>query len=333
MVVRLLSIASLAACGTFAFLAPASATPLDFVDMPQQVRLTLDDENGTLAPYSSVGEIWREGGFEVRYDSYTQGAVPARRHLSDHAYLVNSGCCDESYGFLEITRPDGDTFNYEGFEVSSFGTSNEILLGSFYPEPGTSYSAEFLRFPMVGDDLRLTGERADGTTVVVDASTQLDVSAPYSVRAIEHRGELRFQGHSSVPGPHSLLLNTAEMASLTDLVSLRFTTDADRSDIWERSLPFMDFSPLITAGLEACGFAQSGRSYANCTIDGVGEFNFEVTSELGPNYRVAVTPDAINLSLNGPAAVPLPAGGWLLLTAGGLLVGLRRRKTRASTAA
>ncbi|MEJ6388554.1 hypothetical protein [Gymnodinialimonas ulvae] len=309
---------------------------------PVPARITFDESNGALAafdpnrrfdPYSQSNqygrrvEVWQESGFDVAFDADIAGDMQNYNMSFSDLYMSDTGCCEGAFSFMNVTRPDGASFSLDGMDFRTFGRSHELLFGYFQPEQGSSLSAESMAFAMIDDDLRFTGERADGSVVSVDASTHLDVSRPFE--------PVQLGGHHYYlldDGPVSLDLDPSELGQLTDLVSLTISAAGDRRDIFDRSLPFMDLSSAMAAGYDACLRSGSPTLYQRCEVAGLGTFIFEMEYMFEQNYVFASFPGALNLSVNAaPAPVPLPAGGWLLIAAGGMLVGLRRRaRARAS---
>jgi hypothetical protein len=332
-----------AVCLALAFGAPAFATPVDFNGGAQPVDISFDPNIGSLAtfdpsrrfdpnrPNSAFGrsvEVWQESGFDVEFDVDVAGDLANYNLGFRNFYMSDSGCCQGSYSFMNVTRPDGATFGFDGMDFRALGRSHELLFGYFQPEQGSSLSAESMGFAMIDDDLRLTGTRADGSVVRVDASTQLDTSRAYDPVFVSSNFY-----YSVDDGPVSLQLDASDHAQLTDLVSLTISAAGDRRDIFTRSAPFMDLSPTMAAGYEACLGSGSPTLFQRCEIAGLGTFIFELEYMLAQNYTFASFPSGLSLSVNAaPAPVPLPAGGWLLIAAGAMLAGLRRRARRLAHA-
>lgn len=303
--------------GTISSASSATSARTEPTTTDTTITFALDRGDYSFDPRRQTIGAWHESGYTVEFG----GGGPVYEEFFDNIrlssyYTSDSGCCEYSYKHLDITREDGQTFSFEGMEIGA-AISDTWLIASFTPE-GAAYPTLYEETRLVYDNLRLRGTRIDGTEVDVFASSFLDVTS-----------------HPDDPYSSMLQLGAPAMEALTDLTSLSVRSGVYNTDLdmYRASAPFVgagsslngQLSSFMMQAYNECLLSRGELS--DCAVAGVGTFDFGWDSNYLFNFSNATHIGDIMLSSSAraPAPVPLPAGGWLLIAAGGMLVGLRRR--------
>jgi hypothetical protein len=294
------------------------------------VVVTFNAENGSqqniLSEPSgfSVSGTWVESGFDVDWvvtDAFgftpEEVADVASARVNDIPLMADfAPGAEPIVQSMRISASDGRAFGVVGLDVLGV-RSNYISTFSFTPL-GRDGQLDFSqsqseRFAYVADNMRLTGQRMDGSTTVVDVNAFLEATA-------------FLESNDVIPsiGNGTWLADSVEATLLSDLAYLDlevFFAPPTASDI-RASLAFSGVDHPTLANFDACLAVNPTGS--GCDLPGIGSAQFNVEPFGGVwNWGTAVPID--NLTL---APVPLPPGLPLLAGAVLFLAVLRQQEPR-----
>lgn len=284
------------------------------------VTLDLNEGSGTHSNLNFDGYggsgTWSETGFSVDWianELYDPSALSPSTVTSfnDAVFLSDSaGIPFPTMQGFTVSRPDGLSFNLKQFEVSDLSSSwyGEAVFTPYALDGSLDYGNEVREYLDIAYyNILLSGTTDAGTAVRARANaftetTSLEVATPL------------IDGVITLP--------SGQFEDLIDIsFSLRFETDL--AVLMQPSLEYSGASTLLKNGFFDCLSSNSGGS--GCALAGQGEFSFAAFPYYGPNWGTALAIDNLQLQVNAPASVPVPAGWLLGLTGLGALTALRRR--------
>jgi hypothetical protein len=271
---------------------------------------------------------WKEAGFAIDW-SIVGGATGEDEVNSESVESINPSVFMEDNGIgapfntargISFVRLDNAPFSLNSFVIG--GTSSSWWGEARYSPGEDPFRGPIVDFEVSYGNLLLKGIKSNGDVVETLVNTFRHGEYIYRPRV----GLVRNAGLGFFT-PDS---ETARLFS--NLKSLEVTIPNVTQGVGERrfvdllktSIEGSDLDQIYKDGFSACLIVNP--TGLGCTLDGIGSFAFMAYAGNIQNWETAVSLGNFSFSV-APSPVPLPAGGFLLLTAlagGGALARCRR---------